>query len=298
MVCHSDICPHMGGSFYKGGWLSEQNNICCPYHGFEFDAGRYVGICGATSRTLKPMTRSMIPLYPLLEFNDYIYIYPFPEEDDGFKDVVDPYFPPEHYDPSFARIRGTRVLDCPIDNLVENLLDMIHISFVHSFGNKKLPLPTNIRHEEISNIAGRTYFEYNPNAMTISTQIGGQDRVIVENEIHMPSTTLTRVIAGDIVKTVFTQTFPISQNQTILFWTVYRNFWIDPYTIEFTAIGDWLMTYFMEKTIDEDASILSRAYSHARNGFLTKYDVTIRIYRQMRERFNRSRRRFLSSFEI
>lgn len=289
IVCHSDICPHMGGSFARGGWLTEHQNLCCPYHGFEFDRGHYLGISikDRTLRARKPMTRPMLPLYPIMDYNGYIYMYPFHEERD--EEVPRPYFPPEHYSEEFTMIQGMRTLECPIDNLVENLLDMIHISFVHSFGNKELPLPTNIHYEETDERAGKTTFEYEPNTMTISKQIGNQERVIVENEFYLPTTTLTRVIAGNVIKTVFTQTVPISPNRTVLFWTVYRNFWKDPYTPQFTWIGDQILRFLMEKTIDEDESILSRAYSHARKGFLTKYDITIRMYREKRERFRMGR---------
>jgi phenylpropionate dioxygenase-like ring-hydroxylating dioxygenase large terminal subunit len=226
------------------------------------------------------MSFPMLLLSPVLDFNEYIYI-------SLTKPLRQPYFPPEHTDKDFVKINGIRILDCPIDNLVENLLDMIHISFVHTFGNKELPLPTNIRYYDLDEYSGRTVFEYKPNQMTISRQMGDQDQenVRVENEFYLPSTTLTRVSTGGIIKTVFTQCLPITENRTILFWAVYRNFWKDPFIPQFTMLGDEVLRFLMEKTIDEDQSILSRAYPHARKGFLTKYDITIRMYRKKRNLF-------------
>ena len=45
------------------------------------------------------------------------------------------------------------------------------------------------------------------------------------------------------------------------------------------------MNFLMEKTIDEDALILSQCYEDKRIGFLTKYDITIRKYREKKSLF-------------
>jgi len=298
LVVHSDVCPHMGGSFCKGGWVNPDGNLQCPYHGFEFDEGSFVSIPSSGKRL--PMKRPTLSLYPILEKNGFVYLFPDPNQE-MMHDIPEPYFPPEHTDPEFVAVSGTRVLSTPTDSLVENLLDMLHISYVHSFGNADLPLPTNIRYEEMGDLGGRTRFEYYPNSFTISTRVGKTNVVRVENEFHMGTTTLTRVIAGDTIKTVFTQSIPISKTETRLFWTVYRNFWRDPNTASFNGLGDTLLRLLMEKTIDEDASILSRSYPEGREGFLTKYDVTIKKYREKREQFALKNRRFPflpSSFDI
>jgi len=284
LIVHSDICPHMGASFCKGGWINEQNNLQCPYHGFEFDEGKFVSIPSKRDEeNLKINSHRGMPLMPVLEKNGYYYLFP----EDTYQSVLSvPYFPPEHDDPSFSAVSGYKLLECPADSLVENLLDMLHISYVHSFGNLDIPLARNINYQQINEYAGRTSFDYSPNPNTISRIVGKADKVFVENEFHLPTTTLTRVKAGNITKTVFTQTLPISKDKTMLFWTVYRNFWRDPYIPEFTYIGDMLMKYLMEKTIEEDASILSRCYTQGRVGFLTKYDITIRKYRESRREFS------------
>lgn len=276
LIVHTDVCPHMGASFSKGGWVNENHNLQCPYHGFEFDEGRFVSIPSSKKECVSINSHRGLPLLPVLEKNDYYYVFPRELEQTI---LSAPYFPPEHDDPDFTAVSGHRLLDCPIDGLVENLLDMLHISYVHSFGNIDIPLARNIQYTDINEFAGKTTFEYSPNQNTISNRVGKTDVVYVENEFHLPTTTLTRVKAGNIVKTVFTQSLPVGKNKTMLFWTVYRNFWKDPYIPEFSIIGDKLLHFLMEKTIDEDASILSRCYPEKRKGFLTKYDITIRKYR-------------------
>lgn len=278
LVVHTDVCPHMGASFSKSGWVNKKGCLQCPYHGFEFDEGRFISIPSSKNENpVRMNSHKGLRLSPILEKNNYYYIFP-----DNVEQTVlsTPYFPPEHNDPEFIAIHGHRLLNCPIDSLVENLLDMLHISYVHSFGNMDMPLARNIQYSEINDFAGKTSFEYSPNPNTISNMVGKTNVVYVENEFHLPTTTLTRVKAGNIVKTVFTQSSPVEENKTLLFWTVYRNFWKDPYTPEFNAIGDALLHLLMERTINEDASILSQCYPDKRKGFLTKYDVTIRKYRE------------------
>lgn len=275
LVVHTDICPHMGASFSQGGWINSHNHIQCPYHGFEFDEGKFICI-PSHDNPVRINSHRGLSLSPVLEKNGYYYIFP---EDQEQMVLSMPYFPPEHDNPEFIAIHGHRLLDCSSDALVENLLDMLHISYVHSFGNMDMPLARNIQYLDLHEYAGKTSFEYSPNANTISSKVGKSAVVQVENEFHLPTTTLTRVKAGSITKTVFTQSLPVDKNKTLLFWTVYRNFWKDPFSPEFNTIGDMLLRFLMERTINEDASILSRCYPDHRKGFLTKYDITIRKYR-------------------
>lgn len=283
LVVHTDVCPHMGASFSKGGWVNDRQHLQCPYHGFEFDEGRFVAI--PSSKKEQPLcikNHKGLSTPPVLEKNGYYYLFP---EDRDQSVLTTPYFPPEHDDPSFIAVHGHQVLDCPIDSLVENLLDMLHISYVHSFGNMDMPLARNIQYTDLGEYAGKTSFSYSPNPNTISKRVGNTDVVHVENEFYLPTTTLTRVRAGDVIKTVFTQSLPMGKNKTILFWTVYRNFWKDPNIPMFTVLGDWVLSFLMKRTIQEDASILSRCYPDKRKGFLTKYDITIRKYRNKCEPF-------------
>jgi hypothetical protein len=79
-----------------------------------------------------------------------------------------------------------------------------------------------------------------------------------------------------------TNILPVSKDRSILFWTIYRNFWIDP----LPQVGDVVMKYFMDKTIDEDIEILSKVYDKNRIGNInTKYDITINKYRNAKRIF-------------
>jgi hypothetical protein len=125
----------------------------------------------------------------------------------------------------FRKITGEIRIQQDSDLVTENVLDMLHISYVHSFGNRATPLPSNIHFTRLDAYSGRTFFEYVAGDTSISRVLGSADRVVVENEYYLPSTTVTRVVAGDLVKTVMTRALRVSNRETVLFWTVYRNFW-------------------------------------------------------------------------
>jgi len=291
VTVHSDVCPHMGASFSRGGWVNPEGNLHCPYHGFEFCKGRFLSIPDPRrplkTRSRKPI-KTGIPVLPSMIFNDYLYTTPAGSHSMvDLEDIPLPYFPPEHYDSAFQKVSGFRDVDSPTENVVENLLDMLHISYVHSFGSRDTPLAEDIQYEDLEEqMGGRTTFCYQPNRDTISGWFGNVVTVRVENEFYLPGITITRVTAGNVIKTVFTQSCPLSDNKTRLFWTLYRNFWIDPYVAPFTIFGDKLIRFLMEKTIDEDVSILSRVYPHFRGTILTKYDITIRKYREKQSAYD------------
>ena len=158
---------------------------------------------------------------------------------------------------------------------------MLHISYVHSFGNREFPLPFDIFFQKINEISGRSIFKYRPFRFTISNQVGKTPIVIVENEYHLPSTTITRVIAGAVIKTVMTRATPITKDKTLFFWSVYRNFWCSKDIPFITSLGNLLMEFLMNKTLKEDIKILKDVYNNASVGsIITKYDVTIQQYRK------------------
>ena len=312
-VVHSDICPHMGAYLHEG-WIGENGGLHCPYHGFEFNQdGMFCNIPNPVKEYKRHESRICLPTYPVLEKTGYVFVpgvwpsvdmyHPWenpnlkwpkttiPREPDVRRLPIlnvayEPYFPPEENDPSFRVIHGERTLPQYQDIVTENLLDMLHISYVHSFGNRLAPIPYDVTGERIHDWGYRTRFMYCPNQGTISQQVGRVDRVIVENEIYMPSTTITRVIAGNIVKTVFTMTTPGKGKESTLYWRIYRNFWRDPFCAHFDQIGDFVLRYFMENTIDEDKDILEKIDAERRIGNLyTRYDVTIRKYREMVAQF-------------
>ena len=266
-IVHTDICPHQGASLSKG-WITKNSCLSCPYHGFQFNNGSFSKIPNPDDKNVKEFySKVNLDTFLSKKEEDFLFI-------SENKDSPPIFFPPENRDSSFRGVCGSVLIDTNYLSVCENLLDMLHISYVHSFGSRTTPLPSSIAFEKLNSYHGRSTFHYRPNSNTISRRIGKVNEVRVENEFILPTNTVTRVFAGDTIKTVFTRSIPISDNKTLLYWKIYRNFWTHPF-------GDYFIRKLMEKTIKEDISILKNVYPESRNGILkTKYDRTILEFRK------------------
>lgn len=267
-IVHSDVCPHQGASLSKG-WITSEGHLQCPYHGFEFDKGCFCKIPNPIDKNVKKFkSKTKLKTFDQRAEKDFLYL------TNGNQSAIDVFFPPEEYDKSFRGISGFSVIPINYKSVCENLLDMLHISYVHSFGSTESPLPNSIKFQQLNDYHGRTTFSYVPNKNTISGIVGKVKKVFVENEYILPTNTITRVFAGETIKTVFTRSVPISENETLLYWKIYRNFWIHPFF-------DFLISKLMKQTVKEDINILKTLYPESRCGSIrTKYDVTIDNFRK------------------
>jgi phenylpropionate dioxygenase-like ring-hydroxylating dioxygenase large terminal subunit len=268
-----DVCPHQGASLYRGE-LTNKKCLVCPYHGFRFVDGELVHPLSARG--------SVLSLHVKEDSTDgTIYFLPWVDKNlsPGYNLTTEPIFHvPESTDEKFSRIDGYRVVDTSSMVLTENVLDMLHISYVHSFGNRAEPFPFDIRYQKIDDNSGRTVFMYHSGPTSISKRIAGKDIITVENEYHLPSTTVTRVRAGDLVKTIVTRTVPYRDGKTGFFYTIFYNF-------HRGLLMDLMLRWSMEKTIEEDMSILRHVYAGLRTPLLnTKYDKTILAFRKSRQK--------------
>jgi phenylpropionate dioxygenase-like ring-hydroxylating dioxygenase large terminal subunit len=280
-IVHTDICPHQGASLGEKGYINKDGNLQCGYHGFEFCDGNFCKIPNPSKNPKRFKSKINLPMIPIKKMPDFLFFNPLSEIE-----TPEIFYPPEEFDDSFKGVDGYRIVNSNYLTVCENLLDMLHISYVHSFGSSVSPLPYDIKTKRLSNNSFQSQFHYYPNENTISTKVGGAPKVIVQNEYHLPTNTITRVFAGDIVKTVFTRSIPISKNQTLLYWKMYRNFWLDPFFPVFNVFGDWLTKFLMSKTIDEDVEMLKSVYDDHRVGSLvTKYDITIVNFRKDMAKF-------------
>ena len=281
-IIHTDVCPHQGASFSEKGFVNDVGNLQCGYHGFEFCDGNFCKIPNPSKNPKYFRSRITMDTYPVQKNKDCLFFQPIVNVN-----TPEIFYPPEEADTeTFRGVEGYRFVDNHYLSVCENLLDMLHISYVHSFGSQVNPIPIDIKPKKLGEFSFQTQFHYFPNENTISTKVGSAPKVIVQNEYHLPTNTVTRVFAGNVIKTVFTRAIPISYNKTMLYWKIYRNFWLDPYFPIFNVIGDVLIRFLMEKTIDEDVDILKSVYDDKREGPLTtKYDITILNFRKDIQKF-------------
>ena len=273
-IIHTDICPHQGASLSKG--QLKDGILSCPYHGFQFCNGTFCNIPDPSSDSVKMFKSNIhLDLLEIKETQDFLFV------KNMTANVPDVFYPPEENDKDFTGVDGTVLMDVPYQSVCENLLDMLHISYVHSFGSKKTPLPKKINFEWVNEYHGKTTFFYQPNPNSISGIIGKVKKVKVENEFILPTNTITRVYAGNTIKTVFTRSIPISENQTLLYWKIYRNF----LTNTFFDNG---IRSLMERTLKEDIDILKHTYPSKRRGKInTKYDKTINEFRKCHDKYSK-----------
>ena len=272
-IIHTDICPHQGASLSEG-WITKKDQcLTCPYHGFQFYNGTFCKIPQTENDQKIFQSRIKMDTLPSMKGKDFLFI------SNTENNIPFPFYPKEEYNSSFRGVQGSIIIDTNYLSVCENLLDMLHISYVHSFGSRKTPLPSSIQFKKINDYHGQSTFSYSPSPNTISGKIGKVTEVYVENEYILPTNTITRVYAGDTIKTVFTRSIPLSENKTLLYWKLYRNFYIHPFF-------DFFIRYLMEKTIQEDISILNNIYPCSRNGTIkTRYDITIQEFRKSIESF-------------
>lgn len=267
----SDICIHRGASLANGKIL-KNDCVQCPYHGWEYKDGIVNSIpgCPATKKNFG------VPYFQTYEMNDDIYICPSYDKNSGSgiegKNPI--YIPPEANDDAFVRVSGKMKIKRQHSLITENVIDMMHISYVHSFGNQLSPVPYEIKYENLNEFAGRTTFHYTSGATSMSRIIGNANYVTVENEFHLPDTTVTRVFAGNIVKTIITHCYPIGKNESILHYDLYRNFLT-------STLFDNLFYKQMDITLNEDVNIINYIYDDYIKGFMnTKFDITQLKFRE------------------
>ncbi|RZS84394.1 aromatic ring-hydroxylating dioxygenase subunit alpha [Pigmentiphaga kullae] len=122
----------------------EGDRIVCAYHGFTFDAG---GACVAIPAVEGPVSdRASIRAYPIAERTGWVWVWT------GNPALADESLIPDTAwlgDASRVNITGTFEVSARHELMVENLLDLTHLSFVHptSIGNSyfaKAPITTEI----------------------------------------------------------------------------------------------------------------------------------------------------------
>lgn len=137
----SDICLHRAAAL-SDGWL-DGDMVVCPYHAYKFDGdGKLRYIPGVDENLLAKNKRTARTVwYKTMEQAGIVYIFPDAMRAGAIEQHVKPFLLPEAVDPTFRSVEGIAEINASANLVVENLLDMLHISYVHTFGNMQEPLP-------------------------------------------------------------------------------------------------------------------------------------------------------------
>ena len=177
-----------------------------------------------------------------------------------------------------------------------NSLDICHIGFVHTFGNKKKPNPllnSKIIKLNDSSFHYKIIYDYLAGSNSIVNKIYSFDKIKVENEYVLPHTTVARVLFGNFTSTIVTTAQPISKFKTRLFVKAYRSYWfynlenvplfLLPFYKMINIIGDMITYKTMFTTLKQDKFIVDNIdktdYEFMNGKFSIKYDMMSTHYK-------------------
>ena len=283
----SDICPHRGASISKGRIDKATQCIVCPYHTFKYNKhGRMIQTPGQKNlRTTQTFNfKTDVVHYPIVEKNGWVYLLNRPlfdvNELQFYNNPNTIWSEPEANDKRFKGVFLNKQFEADARTVTENSLDILHISELHSFGNRKNPLPNSDVLDKIADGHHKYTYQYESGEDSIPYRIFGIKDLIVENEYILPHTTVARVRFGPFCNTIITSAFPKSDTQSQLFVKAYRDNWVFNNPI-FDFIFDMITRQLMEKTLNEDKSVIDTIYPEHRDGnFIVKYDNLVKLYRE------------------
>jgi vanillate O-demethylase monooxygenase subunit len=118
-----DRCPHRHLPLSEG--VVRGATIQCGYHGAEFDtSGRCIRV--PSQKAVPP--RARIRSYPAVERYGWVWVWT------GVPEAADPDLIPDFSnltDPEFTAVGATNRVQCSYRLLIDNLLDLSHLGFVH-----------------------------------------------------------------------------------------------------------------------------------------------------------------------
>jgi phenylpropionate dioxygenase-like ring-hydroxylating dioxygenase large terminal subunit len=267
-----NICPHRGASLAKGTICN--NNIVCPYHGYEFNSNGELKFVPGLK--FKENIKFNIDSFDIIERDGWVYLNTFLNDNNYSENV---YIEPERLfnntNNDFKQVLLKQDFKCYPRILTENSLDIMHIAYVHTFGNKEEPAPFFENTTKINKWHYKTSYLYSSGKKSIPRVLFNINNITVENEFIMPHTTVARVIFNGMISTIITSVLPINDNECTIFVKTYRNFIMNPF-------GDWYTSYAMSNTINEDRGIVENIDPNCIDGkYNMKFDKLQNIYRSM-----------------
>ena len=272
-VAIDNVCNHRGASLALG--KISNGNILCPYHGYEFNEnGTLVFIPGICFKQNKKYDLSK---YRVIEKHGWIYLNIMEDKNNIFIENI--FVEPEannYFIVNFINM----FFNCYSRILSENSLDVMHISFVHSFGNKDKPNPEILLEPTlISPFHYKTSYSYKAGNNSIAKKIYGFDNITIENEFILPQTTIARVIFGNFTNTVMTFALPINEKKSKFFVKTYRNYWNN-------SFGNFFTHNTMINTIFEDKSIVENIDPRYMDGsYNMRFDKLQNVYKTFYKNF-------------
>jgi len=302
-----DCCSHQGSSFMLGEIC--KNTISCPYHGYIFDGSNGELIEVPKHRCMKSNNQN-IDCFKVVENADMVYLNTIPITNEEIKKNIDEsliFVEPEYFDKYQRVVFLSEKFEHYAKFVSVNSLDICHIGFVHTFGNKKNPNPLqNSVIQKINDIDNhyKIVYKYRSGENSLVNKIYNFDDIIVENEYILPHTTVARVIFGNYTSTIITHALPVSKFKTKLFVKAYRSYWsfnfkkndnrniLFPFFILVNRIGDIITHNTMYATLKQDKAIVDfidkTSYEAMHGKFSIVYDMFSNHYKNNYKKYYES----------
>lgn len=277
-----DVCSHKGSSLSIGS--INNNHITCPYHGYEFDSNGNLtvvpGIC------FHPSPLHTIPRFSVVEKYGWIYlnIYQIPWFTTDFqltelnKNI---FLEPETVDKTMSTIFVNTVFNTYARIVSENSLDIMHIAYVHTFGNRDKPAPSyEDPPKQLTPYHWKTSYIYESGEHSMISKVFNVKKIEIENEFALPHTTIARIKFGKgMVNTIVTSACPINEKETKLFVKNYRNFFS-------SNVFDNMFYNMMIDTLNQDKAVIeSIKYKDMDGKFNMKFDKLQNTYKTLYKKY-------------
>ena len=277
-----DVCSHRGVELSRGCIVNDE--IQCPYHGYHFSGtGNLTKVPGLN---FEPSPVYNVPRFSLVEKHGWLYLNtnPIPWNVTDYQMEIlnnNIFLEPEAVNNKMSVVLLNKEFNTYGRIVSENSLDIMHIGYVHTFGNKERPAPMiEIPPNSIGLFHFRTSYLYESGKKSMIKKIFNIDKIDVENEFVLPHSTVARVKFGDgLVNTVITSACPINATSTKLFVKSYRNFFHG-------FIFDKMFEKLMEDTLLQDKNVIEGIKNENMDGkFNMKYDKLQNVYRTMYKKY-------------
>ena len=299
-----DSCSHQGSSFMLGN--TNKNTISCPYHGYIFD-----GVNGELLQIPKlhhmESKSHNVDCFKVVEKGDVIYMNTIPIKNEIMYNQINEsciFVEPEYYDKNHRVVYLSEDFEHYAKFVSVNSLDICHIGFVHTFGNKNSPNPLNYSKITKINDVPHHYkiiYDYIAGENSLVSKIYNFENIQVENEYILPHSTVARVKFGNWSSTIITHALPISKFKTKLFVKAYRSYWsfnlndkknhniLYPFMYLINSYGDEITKNTMYNTLKEDKSIVDNIdksnYESMHGTFSIAYDLFSNDYKLNYKKF-------------
>ncbi len=223
VVAMQDLCVHRGTAL-SGGWV-EGECIVCPYHGWVYQSdGNCIHIPANPIDAPIP-NRAKVQAYPVEEKYGWVWIFmgDLPEaERPAIPDL--PYFD----DSSLKSLHGDFLWHTHYSRVIENLLDIAHVPFVHAgaFGNREQPQVAEFAVENHPMGAGTTVMLNASPPKGIWSFLAPKQPSTVKTRtaFFMPNITLLEVYLSFGKLIVYNSHVPINSSTTVSKWINFRSF--------------------------------------------------------------------------